>query len=115
MQKSIPVLFFHDGSQQYLKYAIESPQKYNEKVILLGNKSNKAFCDKWDNTEQFEMYQYHRFEKVYKHMSTNSYKFEITAFKKYFVLQKYLEMSVEHKCVLLDSNILTYINYSNIE
>ena len=115
MNNSIPVVFFHEGNNEYLKYAILSAEKYNDNVILLGDSSNKDFSKNWYNTEEFDMKEYNEFEKLYKHMSSNTKKFEITAFKKYYMLKQYLEKSGYDKCMLLDSDIVSFCNYSELE
>ncbi|MFR3995536.1 MAG: hypothetical protein ACLTZK_11970, partial [Turicibacter sp.] len=111
---SIPVVFYHDGNQEYLQFAIKAAEKYNEKVVLLGTKKNKGMCKVWYDTEKFDKSYYKQFENVYLHLSSNSKKFEITAFKKYFMLLEYLKQSGENTCILLDSDILTYVNFSEM-
>lgn len=112
---SIPVVFYHDNNQEYLKWAIKSAKDFNERVILLGTQKNKDFSEEWYDTDLFDMSDYYNFEKKYVHMSSNSKKFEITAFKKYFMLQQYLKLSGEKNCVLLDSDILTYQDFSSLK
>lgn len=114
MKNNIPVVIFHDNDDKYLEYSIKSAEKFNETVVLLGTKKNKDFCKIWFDTAEFDMSMYKEFEKVYMHMSSNTHKFEITAFKKYYVLQQYMETNEIEKCVLLDSDVLTYVNYSDL-
>lgn len=114
MRNNVPVVFFHDGCQEYLKYAICSAEKYNQEVVLLGAECNRGFCKNWFNTEKFDMTNYHEFEKVYVHLSSNSYKFELNCFKRYFMLQEWFKVSKSDYCVLIDSDILTYVNYTDL-
>lgn len=114
-KRNIPVIFFHEGNQEYLKYAVLAAQKYNEKVVLLGDESNKYFSNIWYDTNLFDKEEYSIFEKYYKHMSSNTFKFEITAFKKYYMVKQYMELSGEKECMLLDSDILSYCNYSDLK
>lgn len=63
MSKIIPVMVHHETgekaqaagkkNQEYLKYCIAQAKKYNEKVVLLGDEYNKAWCDDWHNANDF--------------------------------------------------------------
>lgn len=114
-EKNIPVIFFHEGNQEYLKYAILSAEKYNKTVILLGDKSNKKFSKLFDYQEKYISDKYFKFTKYYKHMSTNGIDFEINCFKRYFILNEFMKKNDYRKSILLDSDVLTYVNYSSIK
>lgn len=110
----LPVVFFHDGDQEYLRLAISSAGKYNDKVVLLGTKSNKGFSKIWYDVDTFDMERFRRFEKSYVHMSSNSTKFELTAIKKYYVLLEYMiNYGIQH-CVLIDSDILVNVDFTKL-
>ena len=48
-------------------------------------------------------------------MSSNRYEFELICFKRYFILKKIMEEIKEENAIMLDSDILTYINFSNCD
>ena len=113
--KSIPVVFFHEGDHKYLKLAIDCAKRYNEIVYLIGQDCNKSFASNFVNENNLNLKRFEYFESIYKHMSSNSKKFEITAMKKYYVLQAFMIEKKILSCVLLDSDVLAYIDFSKIK
>ena len=111
----IPVVYIHSGAQDYLRCAIESARKLNSEVILLGNEANKSFSNQWFDMDELAGERYEAFKKTYVHMSTNPYEFELVCFKRYFSLLPYMEREKVERCVMVDSDILTYCSYGDIE
>lgn len=111
----IPLVFIHDGSQEYLKCAIDSAQKLNEAVYLLGTKTNSTFCKNWFEMSAVMDERYEQFEKAYVHMSTNPYAFELACFKRYFVLLAFMKQQNFVKCIMVDSDILSFCDYSEMD
>lgn len=112
--RDLPVIFVHTGNQKYLKIAIESAVRYANEVHLIGNKENEAFCSNWCNIDSLQSDLYEMFKKKYVHMSSNAYEFEVMCFKRYFVVYEYLK-KISAKCfVMLDSDVLTYVNYETL-
>ena len=109
----IPLIIVHEGAQEYLKLAIDSASKYNKKVFLIGDGSNKNFCDNWYSSELLKSELYLKFKSVYKHMSSNSYEFELLCFKRYFSLYEFVKKKEIKKFIMLDSDLLTYSNLSD--
>lgn len=111
----IPVFFIHSGNQKYLEIAINSAEKYNKDVYLLGDENNKIFSKKHINIASLDNSKYEEFKSVYKHMSTNDYKFEINCFKRYFLLIEAMKKLGMEKCIMLDSDVITFYNYSELD
>lgn len=119
-QNSIPIIFFHRGNQKYLNVALKQCRKFNEKVILLGDDSNRetAFqneCDwieaqTYDNGEMWK-----KFEKNYVSMSTNDYFFELNCFRRFFVIAEMIREKDIDQFVYLDSDIMSYVNFSSLD
>ena len=80
MSKIIPVMVHHETgekaqaagkkNQEYLKYCIAQAKKYNEKVVLLGDEYNKAWCDDWHNANDFITEKWTKFHAVFENLST---------------------------------------------
>lgn len=120
MKEIIPVLFYHTGNQEYLKTALKQCRKYNETVILLGDQSNEQMAkdtgclwiaaSKYDESKMWK-----RFEKSYVGMSTNDDRFELNCFRRFFVIHEFICDNSIDKFVYLDSDILTYVDFSSVE
>lgn len=102
----VPIVYVHSGNQKYLRCAIKSAQNVGEETFLIGDNSNRNLCEKWVDAQEFEDNEYKRFQKVYVHMSTNSEKFEMACFRRYFSLKRFMEKYSILKCIMLDSDIL---------
>lgn len=111
----IPLAFIHDGAQEYLKYAIDSAQKWNFDVYLIGTKANSTFCNNWYEMDSVIDERFETFEKAYAHMSTNSYEFELLCFRRYFVLLAFMKLKNFDKCIMVDSDILSFCDYSKLD
>ncbi len=109
----IPVIVaYFGGKPNYLKFALKSAADFNNTVVLIGDDTNKDFWQNhWDTTlVEFDKFQ--NFQKCYVHMSTNSQKFEIACFKRFFCLEKWMKEKDEKKIFLLDGDIVTFADYS---
>lgn len=47
VRKLIPVFVHHEGNASYVKDCIVQAQKYNERVILFGDKTNREMGSEW--------------------------------------------------------------------
>ena len=120
MRKQVPVIFYHVGNQPYLKTAMKQCRKYNEKVILLGDESNQAMAAKigctWFLARDYDEKElWKQFEEKYVGMSTNDYHFELNCFRRFFVIQELIKENNMDQFVYLDSDILSYVNYSDLD
>lgn len=115
MKKEIPVFFVHIGAAEYLKKTIQQAKKYNKNVFLIGDQSNREFCDNWYNIYDNYGHDYEKLKSDYKHMSTNIQTFEFSAIAKFLAVYT---VAVKNNCdslMLLDSDLMTYVNYSEID
>lgn len=110
----VPVIFIHIGSQEYLKIAIESAQNHNNEVHLIGDINNNHICENHYLINDYNDEIYEKFLKLYKHMSTNTEIFELNCFKRYFILSNFMKQKKLKNVYLIDSDVLTYINYSKL-
>lgn len=114
----VPVIFFHLGNQEYLKSSLCQCKRYNQLVILLGDETNKNIVEdvQWFNAADFlDKDSWISFKKTYCHMSSNSKEFELTCFKRFFVIHQFIRENNIDRFVYLDSDVLCYVNYSDIE
>ena len=116
----IPVIFYHTGNQEYLKIALEQCKKYNQTVFLLGDTSNREMAINtgcfWYPADIYdEKTEWKRFEQAYVGMSTNDYRFELNCFRRFFVIDEFIKELEIDKFIYLDSDILTYVNFSELE
>lgn len=118
MKESLPVIFWHRGNHDYLELAVKQCKKYNERVILMGNSENRFLSDvvEWHDMDDYvPLQEWEDFEKIYKPMSTNNNKFEINCFKRFYAIREFILRNGIDKFVYLDSDILCYCNYSDLE
>lgn len=112
--ESIPIVFVHLGDGEHLKYAIAQAHASNpkSKIYLIGDEAN----DKYDFVEHIDYTQYCRsaqgFERVYKHLSPNTYQFELKCFERWFVIRDFLRAKNIRGCVCPDSDIMIYTDVS---
>ena len=125
MSKIIPVMVHHETgekaqaagkkNQEYLKYCIAQAKKYNEKVVLLGDEYNKAWCDDWHNANDFITEKWTKFHAVFENLSTYPTAWAEGIFKRFFLILEYLERNSFEECVIIDSDVLLYLNVSEYE
>jgi len=88
--------------------------KYNDRVVLFGDKSNSDMCREWQDVSNFISLLWEEFKKYYRHMSTNGSKYEMLCFKRFFIYIDFMEKSGITECVCLDSDILVFVDFSKI-
>lgn len=113
--KDIPVCFVHTGNAKYVQTTIRQAEKYNNSVFLLGDESNKNYCKKWYNINDYYGKEYDLLKNRYKHMSTNSLDFEFCCFSRYLVVYNFAIKNNINELMLLDSDLMTYIDYAEID
>lgn len=112
---SIPIVFIHTGNQGYLKKVIKLAERSNSKVYLIGDETNKSYCKNWVDASGFDISDYMEFRKIYIHMSTNSAKFELGCFKRYYLLYAFMEVMHFKACFMLDSDTCVYQNLTRFK
>jgi glycosyltransferase involved in cell wall biosynthesis/ADP-heptose:LPS heptosyltransferase/tetratricopeptide (TPR) repeat protein/ubiquinone/menaquinone biosynthesis C-methylase UbiE len=112
--KNIPIVFIHGGDSDCLKYTLAQARLSNpqSKIYLIGDQAN----DKYDFVEHHDYTKYcqsaQRFERVYKHLSPNSVRFELMCFLRWFVLLDFLKVMNIKGCVSPDSDVMIYTDVS---
>ena len=114
---SIPVVFFHIGYQKYLELCIRQTSK-NNKVILIGDSSNKFLGD-IDNVihysvETLECNMFKQFMGAYKHMHTGGVQFEIFCFVRWLAVRNLVKKLGLKTIFYTDSDNLIYSNLEKI-
>ncbi|MCZ9078984.1 hypothetical protein OM310_16835 [Escherichia albertii] len=105
MLKKIPFIVVHKGNQNYLKSCISSLQRYHS-TVLLGNEENKGLIEEWYDINSFNSEYYARFDKCYKHMSSNSEVFEKNCFYRYITMYEFAIKKGIDEFVHCDSDII---------
>lgn len=125
MSTIIPVLVHHETgekaqaagkkNQEYLRYCIAQAEKYNEKVVLLGDKYNRAWAKDWHNADDFITDKWHEFHAVFENFSYYPQAWAEGIFKRFFLILEYLERNGFEECVVIDSDVLLYLDVSTYE
>lgn len=112
---NIPVFFVHTGMKEYLWYTIKQAEATNRIVYLLGDEDNKNVASNWRPLEQYITKEFMDFKNCYQHMSSNPYEFELNCFKRFFVAYEFAKRNKVEKFMMLDSDLLAYVNFSEID
>ncbi len=108
--KKMPVILIHRGMSKYLKTVILCAKKYSNKVILLGDDTNKGLQVEWYSMTKYGSALFELFRKVYINLSHNDKWFELVCFERYFVLLEFMKRKSLKECVVIDSDVLLLIN-----
>lgn len=109
----IPIIIYHEGSQEYLQECINQAKKYNNTVILIGDETNKDMnSDYWFHAAELETEEWREFSDLFYNMSTNSAKFELQCFKRFFMIYSLMKKNIINECIHIDSDILCYYDFS---
>lgn len=122
MTHIIPVMIHHETgakkqsggkkNQDYLRCCIEQAEKYNEKVVLFGDENNRTWCRDWHNVNEFSSGRYQKFANVFRNFSTYPDSWALSFFKRFFLIHEYLVSQNYEDCVILDSDVLVYVDFS---
>lgn len=109
----VPVIFIHRGNSFYLKDSLWQAKQFNRRVILIGDKTNNhyPYVEHYNMDDYFT--QAHEFEKFYKHISPNAYKYELFCIQRWFILNKFLKEHMIEACCHCDSDIMLYCNVTD--
>ena len=122
MSGIIPVIVHHETgekpqsggrkNQEDLKYCILQAKRFNQKVVLLGDSFNRAWCDDWHNADDFITDKWKAFHAVFENLSPYPQAWAEGIFKRFFLILEYLERNGYDDCVIIDSDVLLYVNVS---
>ena len=82
---------------------------------MLGDEYNKAWCDDWHNANDFITEKWTKFHSVFENLSTYPTAWAEGIFKRFFLILEYLERNSFEECVIIDSDVLLYLNVSEYE
>jgi hypothetical protein len=110
------VVIIHNGYSDYLKWCIIQARKFNDEVILIGDKSNNRFgtLAKHAEKKDFVNDRYSEFVQYYQHMSTNGKTFELFCFERWFILLEYMTKNSLDFIFHIDSDVMLYANASEL-
>jgi len=110
---STPIIFFHYGTSDYLKYSIKSAKKNNpnSRIILLTNQENHSIslpdgCEKHLLDDYSDGY--NKFVDVYEHLSTNDKFYEFICFARWFVIHEFVVRHNIPRFFYADSDVLLF-------
>lgn len=114
--KDIPLIYIHNSYSPYLRPVLAQSRAFNKDVdiFFLGDEDNQKvpyarhyLAKQYSSTAE-------EFKKVYVHMSTNPYEFELYCFQRWFIINEFAaEMGLEH-FLCLDSDVLLFCNVKEI-
>ncbi|MCI8773058.1 MAG: hypothetical protein HFI50_03860 [Lachnospiraceae bacterium] len=114
VRKLIPVFVHHEGNASYVKDCIVQAQKYNERVILFGDKTNREMGSEWYDVSDFTSLLWEEFQQYYEHMSYYPTSYAIQIIKRFFIFYDFMVKNGIDECVIIDSDVLVFINFSEI-
>lgn len=111
---NIPVVIFHEGCPSHLPYSVKSAEKYNRRVILLGNEDNINVAKEWFDAGKLDLTRYNSFLEVFENLSTYSDFFAQICFKRYFLYYELMEELSFDRIMVCESDLYNCCNYSEL-
>lgn len=114
---ALPIIFFHYGNHNYLKYSLKQAKHFNpdSTIYLIGDSSN----NRYPFTEHIMAAKYEEdvvaFTKVYKHWSTNQGHYELQCFLRWFYIEAFCREYNIGPFIYLDSDVLLFQQVSEME
>lgn len=112
---SIPVIFVQSGNLDCLKDALIQAKKFNERVILIGDDSNRYHA--YDGIEYYPISEYNKssnyFSRIYRHMSKVPYEKEFGRFARWFVLEEFTKANNVPIFFYAESDVMLYCDISS--
>lgn len=110
----IPVVIFHVGCPEHLPYSVQSAQRWNERVILLGDEANRNVAREWFDHEMLDLTRYNEFLKVFENYSTYTDFFAQICFKRYFLYYELMKELDFDRILVAESDLYNCADYSSI-
>lgn len=114
MTKDIPVFIHHECRTPYALKSVKMAEKYNKVVVFLGDDSNKDYSKNWVDVNEYCRDEWKKFLRVYRNMSFYDDGYAVKIFKRLFAMKEYMKDHGMTECVLIDSDVLSFINYSDV-
>jgi len=106
------IIFIHKGNPEYLGYSLKQVRKSNPEanIYLLGDESN----NKYDFIDHYKIADFsegaNKLAKVYEHMSTNTYQFELFCIQRWFILNEFVKKNNINQFFHADSDVLIFVD-----
>lgn len=107
----LPIIIFHLGRTKYLEMSITQAQSYSNRVILIGDSTNKG-----STTAEHVDYSSHvspEFVKLYRHVSPNNATFERVCIHRWFIIRSVMASKNISRAFICDSDVLLFCNTSD--
>jgi hypothetical protein len=109
---SLPVIFVHRGDSDYLEHSLWQAKQYNDRVILIGDSTNRHF----EGVEHFDMEGYLKeaelFAKSYVHLSPNPFSYELFCIQRWYVINEFVRRHNIERFFYCDSDVMVYCDMS---
>jgi len=120
VENRMPILIHHEtgekpqrgggAKQKYLNYCIKQAEKAGNKVILFGDEANSEWCTSWFDVSSFTSNRWEKFLAHFENLSDYNDEWAKGIFKRFFIFEKYILENDINQFVLLDSDILLYLD-----
>jgi len=115
--RGFPIVFLHNKKSNFLLPAIYQVKKSNptSPIYIISSTEAKSFYEPHANFINIEdiFNEAHDFEKIYKHLNSNSYAFELICIQRWYVLNEFMKKMQFDQIVVLDSDCLLYSDISS--
>jgi hypothetical protein len=109
---SLPIVIAHTGYHPYLEFTLRHAHDRagDHRFIFLGDRTNDRFpfLQFVDGSEPVYERAAAEVAAVYRHMSTNTAQFELSAFQRWFRIRALMEQEGLDEALVLDSDVLLY-------
>lgn len=95
----------------YMNESLGQAKKSGNEVWLLGQSHHLA--DKHFFLENYQAYA-RQFDEVYVHMTSNAERFERMAFRRWFIIQEFMEKEEVDRVFLCENDVLLFANISEV-
>lgn len=115
MNEKIALIFTHRGNDFYLNYVLRQARYFNldADIYLLGDETNRHYDFVTHVMISDYMSSANEFEKVYEHMSSNLYEYELFCFQRWFIILDFVRNNGIENFVCLDSDVLLYCDMNS--
>ena len=112
---SLPIIFIHKGYSSYLEFSLRQAKLTNpaSEIFLLGDDANNRFPFVSHTLIKDYFSSAAEFAKLYKHLSTNPYNFELFCFQRWFVLKDFMIDKNIQRVLVCDSDLLLYSDFNS--
>jgi hypothetical protein len=116
MNSNTRIVFIHNGKSWYLPYVLRQAKFISPKseVVLIGNDSGSEELEA-KPLEALISKDIINFQQSYKHLSSNSEKFELFCWLRWFYLLEYMRRERVQSVLHLDSDVLLFSSMEDIE